>query len=126
MLESTPQACGKRARTAATTRSHLGASNAKVPVAAGPSLAVSRAPDHHARAVQARLHGLVAEAETGAGLARAEPFDVPQHEHQAIVLRQGVYRRLEGLAQFASIRLPLGVRLRCCHPLHRFSRGLVG
>ena len=63
-----------------------------------------------AGAVQARLHRLGAERETGGGLGRAQPLDLAQHEHGAELLGQRVDRGLEQPAQLAARRQPLRVR----------------
>src|SRR5262245_31578356 len=50
------------------------------------------AANHDARAVQTRLDGLLAEAKPRSRLARAQAFDVAQHEHRAVRFWKGIDR----------------------------------
>src|SRR4030095_13845879 len=54
---------------------------------------------------QARLPGLVAEAQAGSGLAGAEALHVAQHEHRAIGLRKCIDGVFERTTELARIRL---------------------
>src|SRR6185295_7000140 len=70
------------------------------------------AADHRPRAMQPRLHRLGADPEAFAGLARAQPLDVAQHEHGAIGLGQRVDRGFEHARQLLRVGLALRIRRR--------------
>jgi hypothetical protein len=68
-------------------------------------------PKKSACAVEPRLHRVLVDVEALGRIERAQTLDFPKHEHDAIVLRQGVYGRLEHAAQLCRERLMFGVRL---------------
>src|SRR6476660_110015 len=76
-------------------------------------------PCHGASPMQANFHIVLSEIERRGGLCRTHTFDVPQHDHRAVLFRKPEQRLFQQVREFCSGRILLRIRRTVDHVVHR-------